>query len=335
MAISAPLAQVLAAERARFNALFVDARHRYPTLDSAAFTKFLETVVDRIVTSAAAIAPGRVATVTGVAYSLALELIGQGLAGPAARTDAANRAWSELAPRYARLVVEQPLAVLGALTNASLNVEKTPSARVGEWLQLMGDLAPRVETIPQMRIVGQVAAWVAGVAHLRRGALHAADSLPEAISLAATGAEPAARWTDVKAKLMHDPWWSPRQADSAPIRHGVELGQFSGFGGLFHRPPEARACKEGFVLKSEARYYLLIADVFGAVFHAATEGDFTEAAIDTDHEPVPRLKGATLSLAYKSVDLDLPTDGLQLAFNAHTVAVTSPYTFAIRLFPRC
>lgn len=335
MAISVALAQVLAAERARFNAQFVDARHRYPSLDSAAFTKFLESVVDRIVTSAAAIAPERVATVTDVAYSLALELVGQGLAGPAARTDAANRVWSELALRYARLVIEQPLAVLGTLTNAALNVEKTHAARVGEWLQLMGDLAPQVETIAQMRIVGQLAAWCAGVAHLREGALHAADSLPEVIALAATGADPRARWTDVKAKLMHDPWWSPRQTDSARIRHGVELGQFSGFGGLFHQPPEARACKEGFVLRSEARYYLLIADVFGAVFHAATETDFAGATIGTDHGPVPRLKGATLFLADTPVDLDLPADGLQLAFNAHTVALTSPYTFAIRLFPRC
>jgi hypothetical protein len=331
VALSSALAQVLAAGRAQFNARVVEAKHRYPTLDTAAFSAFLQGPVDQLVTGVAAVAPDRTSTVALVAYELGLELVGQALAGPAARSGVVNRAWAHVAPRCVRLLAAQPLEVLGALTNAGLNVEKTPSARTDEWLQLMGDHAGGIETVAQLRSLGQIAAWRAGLAHFREGALHAADALPEPVAVGVVGA-PGSRWTDVKAHILADPWWLPAKGQRSTQR--LEWGRFVGFGGSLPRPPEVRACAEGFFTKSGDRYGLLVADIFGGTFHSAAKEDFDRSPAILGNDDAPRIKGTSVVLPHGRVDLDLPADGLAMSCNAHTVAITSPYTFAIRLLPR-
>ena len=134
MTISDPLARVLAAGRAQFNARVAEAKHHYPALDSMAFAAFLRTSVDAVVRSVAEIAPERVAPVAVVAYDIGLELVGQALAGPGARSELIDRVWQALAPQYARLVSEQPVEVLGALTNAAVNIGKVPNARADQWM---------------------------------------------------------------------------------------------------------------------------------------------------------------------------------------------------------
>lgn len=331
MTLSPALAQVLAAGRAQFNARAVEARHRYPTLDTGAFAAFLQGPIDQLVAGVAALAPERASTVAVIAYELGLELVGQALAGPAARTDVVNRAWADIALRCGRLLASQPLEVLGALTNAGLNVEKTPSARTEDWLRITAEHAGRIESIGQLRALGQLAAWRAGLSHFREGALQAADALPEAVALSVIGAT-GGRWTEVKAHILSDPWWLPAKGSREAQR--VEWGRFAGLGGTLHRPPEVRACAEGFLTRSADRYGLLVADVFGGTFHSATKEDFEQSQAAIGPGSAPRIKGSAVVLSYGTVDLDLPADGLAVSCNAHTVAITSPYTFAIRLLPR-
>jgi hypothetical protein len=332
MTISAPFAQALASERAGFNARVAAARHRYPALDTAAFAVFLQSCADDIVRAVAAIAPDRVAAVAGEVFGIALELVGQALAGPGARTTLVDRMWHELLPAYARLVAQHPAAVLGSLTNAVINIGKVPTANADQWLCEMASLAQHADDLAGLLQLGQIAAWRAGLAHFRTGAIAAADQLPAAVALAAVGASPQENWSAVRDNLLADPWWSPDDARGRIRQAGIEIGQFTGFGGMFQVPPELRACTDGFLVKSADRYRFLIADVYGAVLHQAGADEFERLP------PFPGarstlLDGSRLRLRDREIALDLPDKGLAATCNEHTVAITSPYTHAIALFP--
>jgi len=334
MPVSEAFARALSASRAGFNARVVEARHRHPSLDTAAFAAFLGAAVDPLVNAAARVAPDRAAAVTDVAYDAALELVGQGLVGAGDRGALVEVVWRELLPLCAPLLAQQPLEVIGALTNAALYLSRLSGVRGGEWRQEMQRLAPALDTVPHLRGIGQVVAWRAGAAHFREGALQAAEGLPEAAALAAMGvAGDALTWADVRARLRDDPWWSPDARRVAAARKGVEVGAFTGFGGTFAEPPSVRAGAQGFVVGSGGRFSLLHADVYGAVLQASTSEAYAAAAA-APAQGGPRIAGSTLRFAQEAIALDLPPEGLALVCDAHTVAVTSPFTHAIRLFPR-
>jgi len=320
--ISPAFASILASGRAQFNARAVEARRRFPSLDMAAFGAFLHDGVDPLVVAVAAAAPERVGGATLAAYDMALELVGHGLAGPAAKNPFVNTVWRELAPQFSPLLATAPVEVLGMLSNAALHIASVAGARPAQWQRELAALAAQIVTLAQLRAVGQVLAWRAGVAHFRQGALAAADTLPPALALAAFG-EPGAQWPQVRAQLQENPWRG--NAD------GREFGAFTGLGGDFGTPPQVRATDDGFIVRSAERHYLLVADAYGAVLHSATAQEFAQA--NADMPSAVRLDGATVHLGARSIALDLPAGDIALAANAHTLAITSPWTHAIRLLP--
>jgi hypothetical protein len=322
--ISPAFAAILAGGRAQFNARAVEARRRFPALDMAAFGAFLHDGVDPLVVAVAAAAPERVGGATLAAYDMALELVGHGLAGPAAKTSFLNTVWRELAPSFAPLLATAPVEVLGMLSNAAIHIGAVAGARPAQWQAGMAAVAPQVGSVAQLRAVGQVLAWRAGVAHFRLGALAAADTLPPALALAAFG-EPGAHWPQVHAQLMANPWRGNAE--------GREFGRFSGLGGDFGAPPQVRAMPDGFgfAVRSAERHYLLVADAYGAVLHSATAQEFEQAPSAMPSSV--RLDGATVHVGARSIALDLPAGDIAIAANAHTLAITSPWTHAIRLLP--
>ncbi|ATD60765.1 hypothetical protein CNX70_11760 [Janthinobacterium svalbardensis] len=320
--ISPAFASILASGRAQFNARAVEARRRFPSLDMAAFGAFLHDGVDPLVVAVAAAAPERVGGATLAAYDMALELVGHGLAGPAAKNPFLNSVWRELAPQFSSLLATAPVEVLGMLSNAATHLCAVAGARPAQWQTGMAAVAPQVGSVAQLRAVGQVLAWRAGVAHFRQGALAAADTLPPALALAAFD-EPGAQWPQVHAQLMANPWRGNAE--------GREFGSFSGLGGAFGTPPQVRATKDGFVVRSAERHYLLVADAYGAVLHSATAQEFAQAQTGTPS--AVRLDGATVHIGARSIVLDVPAGDVAIAANAHTLAITSPWTHAIRLLP--
>ncbi len=106
---------------------------------------------------------------------------------------------------------------------------------------------------------------------------------------------------------------------------------FAGFGGEFAVPPSVRACHDGFFVKCADRYFLLVADACGSVLHVATQDEFEGAHVDANASFA--YDGATLRVGAQAVALDLPVSQLAVVCNEHTIAVTSPYTHAIRLLP--
>ncbi|PJJ17054.1 hypothetical protein SAMN05216517_104216 [Janthinobacterium sp. OK676] len=320
--ISPAFASVLASGRAQFNGRAAEARRRFPALDMAAFGAFLHDGVDPLVLAVAAAAPERVGGVTLAAYDMALELVGHGLAGPAAKNPFLNTVWRELAPLFAPLLATAPVDVLGMLSNAAIHIASVAGARPAQWQAGMAAVAPQVGSVAQLRAVGQVLAWRAGVAHFRQGALAAADTLPPALALAAFD-EPGAQWPQVHAQLLDYPWRGNAE--------GREFGSFSGLGGDFGTPPQVRATNDGFIVRSAERHYLLVADAYGAVLHSATAQEYEQAT--TGMPSSVRLDGATVHVGARSIALDLPAGDIAIAANAHTLAITSPWTHAIRLLP--
>ncbi|OFJ46977.1 hypothetical protein BA896_018085 [Janthinobacterium lividum] len=320
--ISPAFASILAGGRAQFNGRAVEARRRFPSLDMAAFGDFLHDGVDPLVVAVADAAPERAGGVTLAAYDMALELVGHGLAGPTAKNFFLNTVWRELAPQFSPLLATAPVEVLGMLSNAAIHIASVAGARPAQWQRELAALAAQIATLAQLRAVGQVLAWRAGVAHFRLGALAAADTLPPALALAAFG-EPGAQWPQVHAQLLANPWRGNAE--------GRDFGSFSGLGGAFGTPPQVRATKDGFVVRSAERHYLLVADACGAVLHSATAQEFEQAPNELPSSV--RVDGASLHIGARSIALDLPAGDIALAANAHTVAITSPWTHAIRLLP--
>ena len=114
---------------------------------------------------------------------------------------------------------------------------------------------------------------------------------------------------------------------------GLYHGEFVGFGGPFAFPPQVAAVEDGFVVSSGDRAFHLLADAFGVALLPAARGEAMGERIEPVHGG-PALSGNTLSSDGQRIDLDLPADGIAVVANAYTLAVSSPYSYGIRLFPR-
>jgi hypothetical protein len=319
--LSQPFAAILAAGRNQFNQRVSDARRRHALFDAQAFAAFLQTCVDPVVRAVAASDAARASATALAAYDLALDVVGTGT-----RSALVASVWRELAPTYARLIGRQPGAVLGLLSNAALYLESIPHARGAEWLGIMVAMSSHIDTMEQLQGAGQMVAWRCGVAHFRDGALAAGARLPEPLALAALGGEAALSWAALRARLIADPWWRPD--GPAPAR--VEIGAFTGLGGHFGVPPEVHAHPHGFTARCGDAYHLLVADAFGAVLHPSDAAEHgAPDAVKGDW----KLRDAVLYVGTREIALDVPAQGIKVCCNGPTLAITSPYTHAIRLVP--
>lgn len=336
MSAAAPtFGRLLADGRAGFNARVAATASRHPPFDAAAFGDFLLRRVGPVVEAVAAVAPDAAGATTVAAFDIALDLAAGKQIGREARSAALDQAWEALLPPLAVRIADQPAAVIAAVCNAVLHLERAGAAQRRRWMGWMQALGPRAGSLQDLRTLGQVLAWRAGLAHFRQGALLAAATLPPALALAALNAAPDADWPAVLQKLHADPWWFPDPQVSQQALCGMEIGAFSGFGGSFAEPPQARAAGDGFILRSGGHHFRLAADACGWTLLPATPQEF--AAARTAAAPPsaePNLSGDQLRCGARSWTLDLPASAIDLAVGDHAIAVTSPYSFALRLFPR-
>lgn len=337
--ISGPFAQVLAAGRSQFNARVVEARRRYPAFDVQALADFLQGSVAPVMQAVTAHMPDRLAVIALTAYDIALDLVGQALTGASSRSKIVDRVWQDLLPAYVHVLVNAPTEVIALLTNAALNIEKTSGARIDQWLEEMKNITPQITSLPALQATGQILAWRAGMAHFRDGAMAIADTLPPALLLQLLDADPGSEWQQIKKQMQQDPWWCPDAVSmtkySYATEQGITVGQFTGFGGAFPAPPELRPCEYGFWAKSADRYFLLMADVYGAVLHPSSKDEFEHGAVldITVGAAGVSCQGNILQTRRGKHALNLPAKELALICNLHTVAVSSPYTYGISLYP--
>lgn len=266
--VSPPFAALLEARRDEWNARFVQARRRWPTLEAAGFTGFLRTVVDQIVRSVATVDPTRVLPVTSTLWDAGLELAAQRLVGPGARHPYVERGLVACATTAAKLFTRTAERLVPALANAFHTLATVPGARPESFVvTLAANLADCADADEVLR-VGQVLAWRNGLAHFRAGALAVARTLPERLArqaLALPATLPLAQGLD---RLDRDRWFDPAAGKELARPRAVHsVGAFRGFGGLFTLPPVVRAVAGAIVVHSGADAYLLSADAFGATLH--------------------------------------------------------------------
>ena len=180
-------------------------------------------------------------------------------------------------PAVAPLVAGAPDRILGAVSNALHNLATTPGARPEDWLTALERLGPECKDPDTLLRLGQVAGWKAGLAHFRASALAAADALPNSLALAAVGAPASGEWSEVRKRLLADPWFDPATpavatAQTKRLRVMTQAGAFRGFGGLFPEPPRVAGTGDHFLVRSGEECWLLTADLFGATFHRSSIG---------------------------------------------------------------
>lgn len=312
---------VLRNGRDEFNGRFAQARRLQPTLDGDAFGQFLETGVDPLINLVAAEKPEAVVDVVTAAYSVALELVGQRLAGPSARHAVINEGWALLLPAAAVLVAEDPARILSAVSNALHQLATTPGARPEQWRDELEKLLPKVTNVEQFLQLGQVLAWRAGLAHFRSGALAVLDGMPEALALAALG-KPDGLWPELRARLAADPWSEPG-AGLQGFRFVTRVGGFRGFGGLFTEPPVVACAGGDFLVRSGDNYWVLTADPFGATFHRATAEEFTAATQRLTPPPMVRVDGNRVTWNGCSVEVPLTGPVTSSASDERTLVLTA------------
>lgn len=308
MTLSAVLVRELAVARPRFNGLVATARRARRGFDTAALADAVATRLDPLAVAVEAVVPDRTALVVDAGFALTVTLVDHALSGE--RRLLVDRVWREVAVPLAAAVAERPEPALAMLTNAALKLAATPGARIYEWMVRMAGLAPLVDA-NTLAAAGQIAAWRAGMAHYRGGALAAAEGLPEALALAAIGAK--GNWAEIRAALAADRWWTP---EGKAV--GTRFGGFTGFGGPFAAPPEVRAGAEGVFVRSGARTGLLVADAWGATLHPASVEEFDAA------RPAARAPTAPTGL---------PADDLRAAITADTIVFASPLSHFVEVQP--
>lgn len=275
--IGAALARALDAGRARYNALYAQAKHTTPALDAGAFGEFLLRRVGPVAEAVDRVQPDAGGAVTDVLYEIALELVRKDLPG---RSPALGETWSRVLAGLAGPLAAAPRVLAGSITNALYNLARVPGARPGEWADELLRAAPLCPDVPALLAVGQVCAWRAGLAHFREGALEACAKLPAAAARAALGLPAGGKGSvkEVIAALREDPWLAPGADPAAarPLRVAAVVGGFRGFGGPFLRPPRVVWADGRFHVGDGERCWVLTADRFGATLHAG------EAALPRD-----------------------------------------------------
>ncbi|BDU21748.1 hypothetical protein [Dyella sp. GSA-30] len=324
--VSPLLANVLAARRPLFNQRVAEARHRAPQLDMAAFSGFVTDTLDPLCRAIGKVDEQATVAVVEVAFEIGLGLVAQGLAGPAARSPWVDRAWQQLASPMTPLLVQSPADALGTVTNAVVRLCGVPGVRVDAWIADMAALTPRCQKLQELRSVGALCAWRAGMAHLRQAALEQAAAIDPALAAAAMGA-PNQSWSDLEARLRADRWWRPIDGIEA---QGQTVGGFTGFGGPFATPPVARACTDGFLVQSGERHFLVISDAFGAVVLPATAGEFAGADAGTINVSVTP---TGVNVQGREIAVRLPGDAAKAAMGVDSAALFSPWTHTLRVLP--
>lgn len=327
--VSEPLAFVLRSGRDAFNAQFTAARRSYPELDPDRFREFLATTVDAVARATHAGHPDRLPDVVMAAYELGLELVGKRLVGASSGSAAIETGWRTLAAAATPLVAAEPRRVLTAISNALHQLAVTPGARPEEWIRDLAALAPRCPDVASLLAVGQIRAWMAGLAHYRKGALEVADRLPEPLVLAVVGG--SGPWSALRARFDADPWFVPSPDHAPAARARVRgIGAFRGFGGPFRAPPRIALHHELLVVSSADEAWVLTADAFGATFHRANPEE-SAARVATTLPADVRWAEDTLTVRGRPLATPLRGWLTSVAADRTTLALTSSLTHTVAL----
>ena len=313
---SSTFAEVLRAGRDGINARFAMMRREFPDLRAETWFAFLRGPGDAVVTAVESVEPAAVMETGRAVCEVGIELVARNFAGPRARHGWVDEAWRRVLTAAASVVAAEPRRVIGALSNAVVQLAATPGARPAQWIDLMVRVAPLTGgDVSTLLRAGQVAAWRSGMAHYREGALAAAEQLDPPLMLATLGTQGDA--ADPLGLLRDDAWYDPDREGSStgPV---ARSGGFRGYGGPFLVPPIIASLDGHWIASSGNDHWLLVADAFGATFHRLTDEEI----------PAP-------SVPKSARNLDVPPDCGVVTSAARVgsaIAVTTSLTHEILFF---
>lgn len=323
----------MASGRNDFNARFAYASKKYPDLNPVIFSEFLRTSMDPLVQAVNSVNPDRVAAVVSAAYDAALELVGLRFIGSGVHPNHIEQGWKRVFPKMASLIADAPTYLIAAINNALIHIASTPGAHPEKWIEILEGMAPECADAEILLKAGQVAAWRAGLAQYRTGALASADTIPEKFALTAVGAPLSQNWSSIYKKLLVDPWFDPSREQAGPplLRVVAQVGNFRGYGGLFAEPPLVASSGEHFLVLSGESCWALSADKFGAVFHRASTEEFFEA--QGKKASNPGFEIILNEVTFNGMKCEVP--GLvkctSSAMNKTTIALTSAFSHSVIL----
>ena len=269
------LAEILNAERDKFNARFVLARSKWRALSPQEWKIVLAEDVAPLVLATHQAIPERAATVAEAAYESALELLARDQFGPRA-SGAMAFLWREILPQVAHIVAVQPRRVLNRACNALLELQSHHLAE--NWILRLRDLAARgafaKSDAEQFERALLILAWLCGLAHARDSALKYLGELPAELAqslLGVTKIEPES-WAQMLGRLQREPFFDPTQPNKERgenLRLVATVGDWEAFGGEMSAPPRVLRRRGALWAWSGRAWWRLHADSFGATLSPA------------------------------------------------------------------
>jgi len=206
MSVSPEFAELLRAGRPEFNHRIAEARQRYPGFNTEFLSDFLQTCVDPLVVQAEQEHRGQLVT---AAFDIAIDIVGRELNASHTHGELIQRLWVECLPVFHTSLAHEPDKLLGALSNALLNLSAQPAVRCEQWLELLRTHAANLKTSEEIIEFGALAAWRSGAAQFRPTALRIAAKYP---TLAATVLDlpdgGSGKLTAALQQLDTNPWLS-------------------------------------------------------------------------------------------------------------------------------
>ncbi len=333
MALCPAFTELLSDRRAELNARVAMARARTPSFDVAAFTAFLETHADPLLT--AILTHDKTAGEASIdaIFDAAITLTEHRWNGQGHRTQLMNRLWCDVLPQFAPTIAANAQTTIATLSNAAVKVSQEDGVRLDQWFALLASLGRKVNTVEDARHLVVISSWQAGMAHLRDVALFAAEQLPPALACAAMGAKSEKNWTALAQQYAEHTWWAPDKSNSHTVH---QIGAFIGLNGSFAAPPTISVVNDMFVVSDGAQTFSLHADAYGATLrptevsdreHLPQKGNCTEKRLKSDKSHWVRTDDA-------NVPIDLPGEGLCVIETSESIAVSSPLSHMIYVFPR-
>lgn len=344
-------ARLLAAHRDPINRRISAARHAKPDLNMTGLSTWLTGPGAVLAEKTAHLFPaGQISERFALEFTdLALLITAHGFFRTAGKPDY-EELWSAILPVAAELAPENPGPAWGMLLNALTNLERFDGLIAAQWVSLLARAASYASTPEELESIAVIAAWRAGMAHYRRGALTALPSLPvhlvprilgadtdtEADPHTAsyphtTAANPHTAASELLARLETDPWFDPSTVkdDGFGIRH--RPGGFTGFGGPFTRPPTVQSAPDGssFIIRSGDAEFALFADAFGAVIVPGTVHESAASKTGSGRLSQPVLKNGILEYGGRKITVaDRNSSALTgMAFTSTAAVIYSEDSF--------
>jgi hypothetical protein len=335
--LSAAFVDAIDSQRDALNARFALRLRGGGRIDGEAFLQHLQVRLSPLVDQIAAVAPERVRAAVAALYDVSLDLFAASLLGPQAKMSWIEQVWAELLPAAVNLVARQPQQVTGSLCNAAFQIASQRGARPQIWIERMRELAPRCETVSELLEAGKVAAWQAGMVQLRGAALSAAGAMRTPLAAVALGLAETTSAESVAARLnrLREHVWLTVEAAgdvrrNSAIERVATVGAFSGFGGLFLRPPVVDAVDGRLLVSDGDSQWDLVADAYGAWLRRVGEAPAKRPKSQTAGAKID--DRGTIRWGKSSLAQPHLAGATSLAACGPTLAVTIPTSHHVFLF---